>query len=333
MTKILSIGDIHLKNSSLPDFPFLEGELGRIIEESQPDVIVLHGDLFNDFEKMSLPVWNTALRLIGYLADLADVYILVGNHDMLNASAYCTDHHYLNAFKTWENVKVVDRPQVFEIGGHQVLMTCYMPPGKLVEYIAQNLADQISNIKAVFAHQELLGCKMGAIVSEHGDDWPSQYPMIVTGHIHDFEVLRPNAIIVGTPCFTSFGETTDRFILELTLQPDKIFTTKHKMHMPRRITIKTDVAGLSEIALNHPKDLIRILVEDYESKIETFKKSKKYKTLQSNPSYKVVLRPVSERKILSNTRSLKFHEILAEKAQANDLIDFYTQVKNAFKPQ
>jgi DNA repair exonuclease SbcCD nuclease subunit len=59
--------------------------------------------------------------------------------------------------------------------------------------------------KAIFAHQEILGCKMGAIISTNGDEWNEEWPVLISGHIHDRQKIGKNVIYPGSSINHSFG--------------------------------------------------------------------------------------------------------------------------------
>ncbi len=64
----------------------------------------------------------------------------------------------------------------------------------------------------IFAHQEFEGAKMGAIISESGDKWPLDAPLIVSGHIHDHQQPQPNIQYTGTPIQHAFGDSADKTV-------------------------------------------------------------------------------------------------------------------------
>src|SRR3990167_8585191 len=41
----------------------------------------------------------------------------------------------------------------------------------------------------IFCHQEFNGCNMGMVVSTKGDVWSDKYPLIIAGHIHEYQTL------------------------------------------------------------------------------------------------------------------------------------------------
>ena len=81
-----------------------------------------------------------------------------------------------------------------------------------VDQLFKTLTKPLSEVTAIFAHQEFCGAKMGAIVSVHGDKWPLTWPNVISGHIHEFDQLQPNLLYPGTPLQHAFGDRDDKTI-------------------------------------------------------------------------------------------------------------------------
>ena len=94
----------------------------------------------------------------------------------------------------------------------------YVPPGKFDDAIktCDDIGD-IKDYKCIFAHQEFYGAKMGAIISKDGDKWPLHNPLVVSGHIHDYQRPQENIIYIGTPMQHAFGDNTKKTISILTI--------------------------------------------------------------------------------------------------------------------
>lgn len=68
------------------------------------------------------------------------------------------------------------------------------------------------NASFIFAHQEFKGGKMGAIISEIGDVWSTNYPFVGSGHLHDHHYPQANICYTGTPIQHGFADTIDKTI-------------------------------------------------------------------------------------------------------------------------
>jgi hypothetical protein len=69
-------------------------------------------------------------------------------------------------------------------------------------------------VAAIFAHQEFYGVKMGAIESKIGDKWDEKNPVVISGHIHQWQRLQSNIFYTGTPRQIGFGDKTKKSISE-----------------------------------------------------------------------------------------------------------------------
>ena len=106
---IAAIGDTHFRVDNISIVDTLIGELLKNLKEKNPDLIVLLGDILHDHERLHTIALNRAYHLIKELRKIAPVYVIVGNHDMINHEQFLTDQHWMNAMKLWENVTIVDQ--------------------------------------------------------------------------------------------------------------------------------------------------------------------------------------------------------------------------------
>ena len=211
--KILFIGDPHIKSDNVDEIDILMNEIKRLFVENSPNFIVVAGDVMHYHEKVYTPSLNKALEFIKFLTKLAYTYILVGNHDYENNNQFLTQNHWMNALKQWENVEIVDKV----VSHDDFLLVPYVYPKRFVEALntyeeKEEKADYWKTKKVIFAHQEFKGCKMGAIVSENGDDWDESYPQIISGHIHDRQWVGKNIYYPGAPLQHAFGDHEERVL-------------------------------------------------------------------------------------------------------------------------
>ena len=210
--KFIVLGDPHFKHDAfyLSRVEEMGAKFIEFCRKEQPDFIVNLGDTLHDHDKIDMVAQCKAVQFMRALKDIAPLYVLIGNHDRINNSEFLTDVSPFNAMKDWPNTFVVD-DRVITRG--PFFFVPYVPPGRFQEAL------DLSGIKKEeylcgFAHQEFKGCKMGAVISEHGDTWSG--PPVISGHIHDQETL-PFVKYVGTPINHSHGEhglkTVSKFIL------------------------------------------------------------------------------------------------------------------------
>lgn len=120
--KILAVGDMHLKATSLAHYAPARIELVRLCTQVQPDYIVLLGDQLDGHTTQHTTCVVTITGVLEDLASIARVIMLVGNHDMLDNQQYCSAMHPFNSMKHIPNVEVVERPTVIQQEGEVSLI-------------------------------------------------------------------------------------------------------------------------------------------------------------------------------------------------------------------
>jgi len=220
----LVIGDNHFTTSNLVETEQFLDKIEIAVRRLQPDFIVCLGDLLDRHEICHLDPFLNAHRFIELLAGFTKVYVLIGNHDRRNNSDFQSPDHFFTGLRYHPNVVIVDRALKAGITGKNgegnFLFVPYVPTGRFQEALETidltELEDQgkwrSSSIDAIFAHQEFRGVKMGVKQSEHGDYWCAEYPLVISGHIHEYQVLSSNVIYVGTPSQHTFAESTNKAV-------------------------------------------------------------------------------------------------------------------------
>lgn len=204
--RVVVVGDLHVKPDNIPDVRKYLEHLVNLLKQKEPTHIVLLGDTLHTHEIIHTVPLNEACSFIETCSTFAHTYVLVGNHDMINCQQYLTRNHWLNSLKKWEGITVVDKPILVECHGIRMVMTPYTPNGTLVTALTETLGEAWRTADCIFAHQEFKGCKMGAIISEHGDEWDPSWPLVVSGHIHVKQSPQENVYYTGSAMQTAFGE-------------------------------------------------------------------------------------------------------------------------------
>lgn len=199
MSKVLFMGDIHIKHNNLSQVKKMVAKLPSLAEK-EITFIVVSGDILDTHEKIDSQLMNRAYHLVRELRKLAPTYVIVGNHDYINNQQFLTDNHWMNGMKEWKDVYVIDTPTVVE---DDFVLVPYVAPGRFVEAL-----DHVSDWKSkacIFAHQEIRGCKMGAIESRDGDEWDLEWPSVISGHIHERQSPQKNVYYPGSVLNHAFG--------------------------------------------------------------------------------------------------------------------------------
>ena len=283
----LVIGDPHFQVSNIPEMKLLVINLVKVATVLKPDFIVCLGDILHRHETIHVSPLMHAEFFIENMAMLAPTFILIGNHDRPNNSTFLTNEHPFNSLKRWSDVTIVDTTLTTEIKGQKFTFVPYVPTGRFMEALEKtNYLDST----CIFAHQEFFGAKMGAFKSENGDKWPEEYPLIISGHIHDYDRLQKNIIYVGTPLQSSFGDNLDKTISKFDFSGCAWEETRIDLGMTKRVVVTITPSELS-LFKPDPNRMTKVIIQGDESELkECLKKEevKKLKQLGITISYKAI---------------------------------------------
>jgi DNA repair exonuclease SbcCD nuclease subunit len=293
------IGDPHIQVSNFPEIDLLLERLIKLVNEKNPKFIVIAGDILHDHERLHTMALNKAYEFIDKLRMLSPTYILVGNHDYYNNQQYLTSNHWMNGLKEWRNVTIVDKVLVEQINNKVFTFVPYVPPGRFEECLIDSGLEWEESI-CIFAHQEFLGCKMGAIVSIEGDKWPVDYPDIISGHIHSKQKPQDNIYYPGSSIQIAFGESEKNIIACLNFEESRYKVEEVNLNLPRKKTIYLDIMDIDDYKVKENEDKIKLTLSGNHDEFKAFKKTKKYKDLLSK-NIKVVFKPKKIKKIESSS--------------------------------
>lgn len=258
---LLTIGDPHFKKCNREVTDLMQERIEEHLSNGiNYDYIVVLGDTLHTNETVTSPVYVRALRFLRMLVKYSHVILLIGNHDLINEQAYLSDIHFFYAVKDWNHpITVVDRPTVFS--GGKIVACPYVPPGRLVEALDSHISDW-RKASIVLAHQEIKGCKHGAFISEKGDVWESDYPLLVTGHIHEYQRLGNNVLYPGTPIQHSFGDGLDKGLSAVNLHEDNGWSEERiYLSIKRKKTLHVAFCNLNSVSLDFSDYDYRIIIE------------------------------------------------------------------------
>ena len=137
--KVLFIGDPHFKVDNIYETKLFIRQCIRIIETNNFDFVTIGGDLLHTHERIHVAPLNLCYDFVQKISQLTKVYVLVGNHDFISNQQWCTQNHWMNGMKQWNNVTIVDYPllQTFQNSNddttYQFIFTPYVPNGKFKE--------------------------------------------------------------------------------------------------------------------------------------------------------------------------------------------------------
>ena len=209
----LIIGDPHFKVNNTVDTDEMTIQLINIINEKQPDFVIVLGDVLDRHENIHMTPLIKSVALLRQIQDLVPLYVIIGNHDRKNNKVYLNEEHPFTALKYWNNTFIIDTVKQFTIKNLIFTMVPYVAPGLFLE--ALNTVEWQEST-CIFCHQEFKGAQMGAFTSVDGDDWAPESPYIISGHIHDYQKLQNNILYLGTPIQHSFGDAPNKKIAFVT---------------------------------------------------------------------------------------------------------------------
>ena len=243
--KILVVGDTHFKVSNIRDVSVMSDAIIKVIHECKPDIIVNLGDTLNDHEKVHVIALVKATEFLYKQAQLAPLKLLMGNHDLKNQKQFCSQEHPFTSLKYWgPSLTLVDDVMSEYIKGHHIVYSPYVPPERFEE--AMTKCADLASATCVFGHVEILGCQMGAIKSVNGAKWPLTSPLLISGHIHDYQELQPNVIYTGTPIQHSYNDTHDKTISLFTFRSQTDYThNRIDLELPKKRIERIECAQVS----------------------------------------------------------------------------------------
>ena len=312
MTKIICVGDIHIKLDNTHLIDSIEEQLTTFINKYDVDYVILLGDILHYHEKLHTQSLNKACKFIENLSQLTKVICIVGNHDYIQNGEFCSTNHWLNPLKKWKNVFVIDKPTMFE---DSWICIPYVPPGRFIEALNLHLDEKWKQSDIIFAHQEFKGCKMGAIISEVGDEWDLNNPLVISGHIHDRQQPQPNINYIGSCLQHSFSETGYPILLLVNNVND---LKELSLVLPRKKSVYVNLEEMkneldsSDFDNLQDKNIefLRIVVKGDYDKFKVFQQSKKYEELQKNKNIKIVFKPILEEERVVENIHETFEDLL-----------------------
>jgi hypothetical protein len=309
--RVLVIGDLHARPALLSEFSALAKALARQAEASRPDVIVLTGDLLHEHARVHTGALNAVLDLIRELAArAADLYVLIGNHDLPSNQCFLEAQHAFNALKAWPRVHVAD--QVVHDAARSLVFVPYVPAGRFVEALS-NSGYAWREGRAIFAHQDFRGARQGTFVSAHGDAWHPDWPLVISGHFHGHQWPRPNVCYVGSPVAHDFGDEASHTISLFTWEDPEWREERLDLGLPARRTVTLPLADALAFA-PPPATLIRLIVTGTAAELAAFRASREHSSLAARVT-KLVLRSMTSAALDASAPRVTYAERLAALVQ------------------
>lgn len=284
----LCIGDPHFKKSNVKESLEMTEKIIKHAKSIKPDFIVVMGDVLHEHDTLFSVPLRHASDFLWNLSLITTTFVLVGNHDYINNKQHLSDNHGLYALKFWNSdIHIIDKVTTYSVQkGDQEFNFCFCPyvyKGRFLE--ALNSSGETWELcECIFAHQEFMGCKMGSKISDDGDVWEQDFPLVVSGHIHDHQILD-NVFYTGSIMQHGYAEATKKYLWEFTFQYDKNGELSYKHRSidlglkPKKI-IYIDIDDVKSFdPTKYGDTLIKLDIKGTTEKLKTFKTSKKCKEL------------------------------------------------------
>lgn len=230
MVLVLVVGDLHFKKDTPTLTDLVIHKISDEVAKIKPDIVVFLGDILDTHEKIDLKTLNRSIKFIKHIAAMnIQVFVIIGNHERPDGTSFLTEDSSFYCLKGMANIHVADRvlDLKWEIEGHKdkvrFIFAPYVPAGKFHEAL-DTLEEKVMSENrpaAIFCHQEFKGCQIGGYKSKGGDDWPETNPIVISGHIHTFQVLQNNIIYAGTPYQQSWSDESQKGIILAEFVPGK----------------------------------------------------------------------------------------------------------------
>lgn len=215
MSRCLVIGDPHIRTKEIEFTDLMLNEIVEIATDRKPDFIVVLGDTLHNNNHVDTNPLCRAVEWLGKLEDIAPLILLIGNHDIKNNKVNLTlesnPEHPFTALKRWKNTTVVDKTTIFEFKGQKFCAVPYVPEGCFHDAIKDINHEELT---AFFGHSTIRGVRyrLNEDPVENADVWPDNFKPGFFGHIHEYQVVAPNLIFIGTPSQQDHGADKDKAI-------------------------------------------------------------------------------------------------------------------------
>lgn len=351
---ILCIGDQHLDTLESDNIERFVNEVVSCVVQKKPEIVIFMGDMLHYHNTIYIDSLNNALKLVSRVSEFVKTFVIVGNHDMKGPTCFLDpSSHWLSPLKKWGDcVTVVDVLTHHTLNnGKKITLLPYVEPGRFQEA----LGGSIPSTDCIFCHQEFFGCRMGAMISTEGDKWETTYPPIVSGHIHNRQMVGTNIFYTGSSVQTSFGESTDKTLSIVHFSSpgdgdvikigETIWCSQISLNMPQKKTYYRTVDNInldniiSDVVEGTKKgNKYKLNVRGMDHELKAFKKSKKYKDIVKK-GVKVVFKhnetinTTDTESGLSNDKILSFDEILLNEIYKSEMKGELLKIINSFTNQ
>lgn len=250
MARLLLIGDCHISPKTIPDLTNAFEQIFEIVKEKEITHVFFMGDELDDHGTVKESAFNFLVSVIEKLRGLkVKIYLIVGNHDFRSNNIYCASEHFLNPFKKWKGVTVIDTPTEINIAGHRIACMPYIPEGRYHEARQEFFDEDVNSFSFFLSHQGFAGGTLdNGLIFEGADKWLKKWCMNYTGHFHTPHSPQKNICYIGSLIPLKFSEDIQKRVIILYLE-EGVEHTKEEIKMKGQVhytTVKIDITNPPE---------------------------------------------------------------------------------------
>lgn len=237
MSKIMFIGDPHIRHTHLSEGEKLLSWIESAAEEHKPDLIVNLGDTLDDHAVIRAEVLSLVNSHIRRVVDMKiPMIMLLGNHDMWKPN--CSKYHALEVFKGIRGVTVAD--SIIQLDS-----ITYIP------YLPNPLDWPDIKTDIAVTHNTFVGADYGFKFADDGIPLAQvQGYTVVSGHVHKKQSLNEGHVVYpGTPTSITASDANQVKGISF-LDTDSMSWTFIESPFPMWRTLDFDLAKSSYLELN-----------------------------------------------------------------------------------
>lgn len=288
------ISDIHFSISTLPiASAALQCALNKAEELHIP--LVIAGDLNDTKAIIRAEVANEIIRILK--GAKVKVYILVGNHDLVNEKA---QDHGLNYLRPY--AQIIDE---FIQDGYLNFIPYQTNP-----LIIKDIIANVTSGSILIMHQGFLGANLGDYIQDRTSIDPEVVKnfTVISGHYHKHQTIG-TVTYIGSPYTMSYGEANDGPKGFLVLHTDSTFV-REILYLRKHIKLERTLDTLENPAKQYVKgDLVWIKVSGPYSELKKLNKKDLGTKLFGHSNFKLDLVPTESEEQIFPEKKMTHEEI------------------------
>lgn len=216
------------------------------------DVLCILGDVYDNRQSINIKVFHNAKDIFKKIAEIIDIHIIVGNHDI-----YMKNSNEISSIDTLAeipNIKIWKEPEVVQYGRRDVLLMPWRKDANAeAECVDAHEADYL------FCHTDVRGMRYNSASKvDHGNSAAvyRKFNKVFSGHIHYRQHVQ-NIFMLGSPFEMSRSDAYNKkaiYIWDLEDEFCENVTIVENNHSPRHL--KLHFEEIKDLPINEVKDLI-----------------------------------------------------------------------------